>query len=265
MSSPPDTVDYVAMAQSYVDRHPALPPVSIRRLGRLRLNLDEWYCREVADLFEAAPVLAWSAGLADDYELFKRENLAQYSVIRREGVDVRPWPHSSQPYRGSRDLVRRVRRTGILHVFLTAAGHGPDAGPGARTAFHPLRESAGVVEHGVELTHNDIFRVVHDIFGHVVHGNGFGPRGEFLATRCHLAMYAERAHRVLLTEQLGQICWFFYGPHLRVGDRLPAPGEPGHLDPARRPYARQKVFPFPRGHADTFKHLFEEEPHDAHR
>lgn len=247
--------DLAAVAQSYVDGRAGIPPASIRALGELPLNLDEHFCREVADLFERAPLLDWPDELAESYELLKQENLAQYAALRAAGLDVRPWPHRSQPYRDSRHLIRSVRETKVLHVYLTAAGHGP----GPATGFHPLRAPSGIVEHGVELTHNDVFRTVHDVFGHVVHGNAFGPRGEFRATRCHLAMYPERVHPVLMTEQIGQVCWFFYGPHLRVAGRLPASGEPGYTDPARRPYAQQKVFPFPRRHVDAFQRLFEEE------
>lgn len=247
-------IDYASVAQSYADRHPQLPAVSITEIGNSRLTLDKRYCREIADLFEAAPLLVWSDELADDYNNFKWENLAQYHAIREAGVIVRPWHRRDQPYHGSADLVRRVQETGVLYVYLTSIGHGP----APATGFHPLREPSGVVEHGVELTHNDVFRVVHDLFGHVVHGNSFGPHGEFRATRCHLAMYPERAHRVLLAEQIGQICWFFYGPHLRVGDEYPDRGDPGYQELSARPYAQQKVFPFPRRHVVTFMKLFEE-------
>lgn len=254
-SEPGTAVDFAAVAQSYTDRHPLLPSVSIQELSRLSLTLDERFCREMADLFDRAPRLVWDEDTARRYGLFKRENLAQYRAIRAAGLDVRPWADEGQPYRGSRDLVRRVRESGVLHVYLTATGHGP----GPVTGFHPLRGPSGIVEHGVELSHNDVFRVVHDVFGHVVHGHEFGPRGEFRATRTHLAMYPEDAHPVLLVEQVGQICWFFYGPHLRVAGRLPARGEPGYTPPERRPYAEQKVFPISRRHVARFTSLFKED------
>jgi hypothetical protein len=250
------TADFVSLARSYVERRPGLSSGFVSAVGGTRLVMDERFCLDVADLFEGAPLLAWSDELADDYMLFKQESLAQYDAIRAAGLVVRPWPHDAQPYRDSSDMVRTVRETGVLHVYLTSAGHGP----GRPQGFHPLREPSGIREHGVELTHNDIFRVVHDVFGHVVHGNTFGPSGEFRATYCHMAMYPERVHPVLMTEQIGQICWFFYGPHLRVDGRIPRRGDPGYLEPARRPYAQQKVFPFPRGHVSRFKELFKEEP-----
>ncbi|WP_253774887.1 crotonobetainyl-CoA--carnitine CoA-transferase [Goodfellowiella coeruleoviolacea] len=224
-------------------------------MPRFRLTFDERFCLEHADLFDRAPALAWDDETADRYELFKQENLAQYRAIRAAGLEVRPWSDEGQPYRDSRDLARRVRESGVLHVFLTAAGHGP----GRPTGFHPLRTPSGVVEHGVELTHNDVFRVVHDVFGHVMHGHSFGPRGEFRAVRTHLAMYPARVHPVLLTEQVGQICWFFYGPHLRVAGRVPARGEPGYTPPEQRPYPEQKVFPLPAHHVARFLGLFKEE------
>ncbi len=247
--------DFAAVARSYVEGHPLLSVASLDHLSTLRLDLDAEFCREMAELFDRAPPLVWDDDTARRYDLFKRENLAQYRAIRAAGLDVRPWSDERGPYSGSRDLVRRVRETGVLHVYLTSAGHGP----GPVTGFHPLRAPSGVVEHGVELTHNDVFRVVHDVFGHVMHGHAFGPRGEFWATRTHLPMYPEDAHPVLLTEQVGQICWFFYGPHLRVAGSLPARGEPGWTPPHLRPYAQQKVFPLATDHVLRFTSLFTEE------
>ncbi|EWM64815.1 LOW QUALITY PROTEIN: hypothetical protein MCBG_01948, partial [Micromonospora sp. M42] len=94
---------------------------------------------------------------------------------REAGIRVLPWTGPGQPYRDSRDLIARVRATGLLHVFLTRHGHGPAGADGD----HPLRAPAGVRAGGEELLHNDIFRAVHDVFGHVLFGNTFGPRGYF--------------------------------------------------------------------------------------
>ncbi|MFD9737214.1 crotonobetainyl-CoA--carnitine CoA-transferase [Umezawaea sp. NPDC059074] len=249
------TADFDAVMRSYVEGHPQLSGTSVEQLAAPKLTVDERFCRDMADLFDRAPMLDWTDDLVERYEMFKRENLKQYRVIRAEGLDVRPWNAPRGPYRDSRHLVRSVRETGVLRVHLTSAGHGP----GPATGFHPLRTPSGVVEHGVELTHNDVFRVVHDVFGHVVRGNGFGPRGEFRAARAHLAMYPAAVGPVLVVEQVAQICWFFYGPHLRVDGRLPTRGEPGYTPPDRRPYAEQKVFPLERHHVARFLGQFKEE------
>lgn len=248
-------VDFAAVAQSYAEGHPGLSGMSLGQSAATQFMLDEQYCHDMADLFDRAPMLAWTDDLAERYELFKQENLKQYRVIRAEGLDVRPSSARDGPYRDSRHLVRSVRETGVLHVHLTSAGHGP----GPASGFHPLRTPSGVVEHGVELTHNDVFRVVHDVFGHVMRGHGFGPRGEFHAARTHLAMYPATVGPVLVVEQVAQICWFFYGPHLRVDGRLPARGEPGYTPPNRRPYAEQKVFPLEQHHVARFLSQFKEE------
>lgn len=229
---------------------------SIAGLARTVVRLDEDYCRTVAAYYDRAPMRADDAGLHRRYDRLKRENLRQFRSIAEAGIEVVPWLGEGQPYKGSRHLHESVHRTGRLHVFLTTAGHGPSAA--ARD--HPLYEPSGIVVDGVELRHNDLFRAVHDIFGHVMLDAGFGPKGEFLAAFCHLHMYSPDVHPILFTEQIGQICWFFYGPHLLDGaGRLPGPRDPGYLPPARRPYPEQKVFTFPAQFLEAFTSMFQPE------
>ena len=172
------------------------------------------------------------------YGRFHCENLQQYQAILDAGITVQPWPGPGQPYRGSADLCTSVRSTGVLHVFLTSAGHGP----GRTVVAHPMLEPSGIVVDGVEFSHNDVFRAVHDIFGHVMPDNSFSARGEFKASFCHMRMYSDDVHPVLFTEQTAQICWFFFGPH-------------GDTD-GQRPYPEQKVFEFPQHFLDTFNSMF---------
>ena len=221
--------------------------------GRASIMLDEEFCREVASRYDKAPELAWSAKLEAMYEKFMAGNRRQYDALTGAGLRVRPWQRPGQPYESSRDLREGVARTGTLYVYLTESGHGP--GPG--TGFHPLRAPSGVRVDGVELSHNDIFRAVHDAFGHVAADAGFGPRGEFTATCCHLRMYSGDVLPVMFTEQIGQICWFFFGQHLADDTgRLPRPGERGYVPPSRRPYPRQKVFAYPDEILDRFRALY---------
>jgi hypothetical protein len=248
--------DLLPVAQRYVDR--ASPPraVDMARIGRLALRLDPAFCREVADHFERAPRRRRDRELHRRYALLQAESLRQYEAIGEAGIEVLPWLEGGQPYRDSAHLRESVRRTGRLYVFLTSAGHGPGTGaPG-----HPMTAPSGVRVSHVDLCHNDIFRAVHDVFGHVMFGNGMGPEGEFRAAYAHMAMYPDDAHPVLFTEQVSQICWFFYGPHLRdAAGRIPVRGAPGWVPPGRRPYPQQKVFACPPAFLARFMACFQEE------
>jgi hypothetical protein len=225
------------LAQAYVDHGAAGP--NIRSAAAATLRWDENYCRRVADYFEQAPLFDLDAALSRGYEEFKRENVQHYRLAGEAGITVRPWLAPGQPYRGSAEMHAAVRSTGTLHVYLTSAGHGPGPGRGD----HPMLEPSGIAVDGVEFCHNDVFRAVHDVFGHLMSGTGFSPRGELRASFCHMAMYPEAAHPVLFTEQVAQICWYFFGPHAGSGR-----------------YPEQKVFAFPQRYLAGFRDLFAETP-----
>jgi hypothetical protein len=225
-----------------------------RHPGALRVRLDHDFCRDVADAHDRAPTLALDEDLARGYQALQRESRTQFDLLVRDGLRVEPWRGAGPPYRDSTELRREVRATRMLKLHLTEDGHGPGGGA---SEDHPMRAFSGVEIGGVRLCHNDVFRVVHDVLGHVVFGNGFGPRGEFKATYLHMRMYPEAAHPVLFTEQVGQICWFFFGPHLRdAGGALRAPDDPAYVPADRRPYPEQKVFAFDRHYLERFTALF---------
>jgi hypothetical protein len=252
--------DLAAAARRYVERHRpgvAATPGWLTRLADGTVRIDEAFCREVADHFARQPPYTWNADLDRRYALLRSETRRQFAAIEEAGIRVEPWLGHGQPYHGSADLSARVCATGTLSVFLSRAGHGP-AGTGAGPA-HPLRIPSGVVRDGVEFECNDLLRAVHDLFGHVLLGGGMGPIGEFRAMHCHLAMYSEDVHPVLFSEHVSQICWFFFGPHLRTwSGQLPPRDAPGWVPPARRPYAEQKVFPCPPGFLARFRAGFSE-------
>ncbi|WP_228818768.1 crotonobetainyl-CoA--carnitine CoA-transferase [Nocardia transvalensis] len=226
---------FADLAQAYIDRYRFSSRRNLTSWIGMELDWDEDYCRRVAAFFEQAPLLDYSPSLAELYDRFAWENLQQYRVVLDAGITVRPWLARGQPYRRSDELRASVRATGVLYVYPTSSGHGP----GPPRGFHPMRKPSGVVADGVELCHNDVFRVVHDVFGHIVSGSGFSPRGEFKAAFCHMGMYSDDVHPVLFTEHIAQICWYFFGPHAR-----------------ERRYPPQKVFEYPRSYLDRFRDLF---------
>ncbi|TVT45969.1 crotonobetainyl-CoA--carnitine CoA-transferase [Amycolatopsis rhizosphaerae] len=210
---------------------------SLSRRGRARMRWNPDYCRGVACSFDRAPHLAYDSRLSRLYHRFKCETRRQYDVIRDAGITVEPWVRPGQPYRDSGALRAAVLSTGILYVYLTDSGHGA-----GRTGYHPMLATTGISVRGVEFRYNDVFRAVHDVFGHVMFGNDFSARGEFRAAFCHMGMYTPEIHPVLFTEQVAQISWYYFGPHLKRG-------EP-------RRYPDQKVFRFPPSFLDEFRGMF---------
>jgi hypothetical protein len=261
-AAPPraDPLGLLPVAQSYVDAAAArgeLPPVRVADLAAAGLRLDAGYCRRVAGVYDRAPARESHPELSDGYARLKRETVRQYDLLRSAGIRVEPWLADGQPYRGARDLVAKLTATRVLHVYLTRDGHGP----GRAAADHPMCEPSGVRVRGIDLLYNDLFRAVHDVFGHAMLQVGMGVEGELRAAYVHMAMYTPPAHPVLFTEHVSQICWFFYGPHLAdATGRLPERGEPGWVPPDRRPYPPQKVFRCPSELIDQFKAGFREAP-----
>ncbi|GAA2534966.1 hypothetical protein Ahu01nite_099260 [Winogradskya humida] len=248
-------VGLVGIAQDYLRSRPWLPghwffPAGA---GPPPPRPDEQLGIDIAAAYDAAPQ-SGDQRTAELYKLLTRENLAQFEAVTAAGVKVLPWRKPGQPYADSADLRRSFHTTGTLRVFLTRHGHGDDGEAGS----HPLRGRSTVEAAGIPFAHNDVFRAVHDIFGHCMFDNSFGVRGEFAAAYCHLLMYPPPLHPLLFTEQVAQICWFFYGPHLLDARGLPRrAGDPGYVAPRDRPYPPQKWALLDRELLDRYLTLFD--------
>ena len=218
-----------------------------------RLDVD--YCMAIADHYDRASDRSGDPALGRSYDVLARDVKRQYETVLRAGISVEPWPGPGQPYRGSAELIGHVLSSGTIWLYPTQAGFGS----GSVTADHPLREPARVRAGGLDLCHNDLLRVVHDLFGHVLQRASFGPAGEFLAAYEHMRICATEAAPVLFAEHVAQVCWFYFGPHLRDRHgRLPRRGDPGYLPPERRPYPEQKVVAIPDDLLERFTANWEE-------
>lgn len=60
---------------------------------------------------------------------------------------------------------------------------------------------------------NDLFRAVHDAFGHGLEGAGFRARGEENAWQAHARLFTGPAVGAITTETRGQNSWLNYGPY----------------------------------------------------
>ncbi|MGK4580017.1 hypothetical protein [Kitasatospora sp. HPMI-4] len=250
-------IDAREIAQRYIDN--CFPHASLRDPADLRFSED--FCRAVADWYDRAPLYSDRPDEQREYRRFKNETNLQFRALREAHVRIEPWVWAGQPYSTSGDLRREFPSTGTLYVYLTANGHGPygesTESTGNAPPPHPMRVPSAVTLCGRRLLENDLFRAVHDVFGHVVHGNSFSLEGELLATWDHMQMYSPECHRALLTETLCQICWFYCGPHIRRSDgSVPKAGDPDYVKPSKRPYSLQKTNLIPHEFVASFHSLF---------
>jgi GNAT superfamily N-acetyltransferase len=145
------------------------------------------------------------------YRAMIDETKAQWDEIKKSGLKVEfIKPGQKDPYAASpRMAIEDVRKNNHLWVFPTDSGFGTGD---QYSKDNPMLEDAGEVIGSHSLKNNDIFRIVHDYFGHVAEANGFRADGEENAWRIHASMYSPLARRAMTTETRGQNSWVNYGP-----------------------------------------------------
>jgi hypothetical protein len=141
------------------------------------------------------------------YDAFKAETLAQYKQMVKAGVKTSL--DSDYPYKNPREMHTDVRDNNHMSIYPTKDGFGSE---GAAPADHPLMEKAPMQMGGKDATYNDLFRAVHDYYGHAAEGNGFRANGEYNAWRAHRQMYSDKARGAMDAETLGQNSWVNSGP-----------------------------------------------------
>jgi hypothetical protein len=201
--------------------------------------LNEDLGKRVADAYEAAPHIPNDPKVQASYQALANETEAQWDYLTKQGVKFEPWTKEGQPYKNSAAMRQDVQDNKHLYFFPTEGGFGE----GAQGSNNPMLQPTG---DKIAPVVNDMFRSVHDYFGHAKEGYEFGPRGEHNAFLAHSRMFSEAAHPALAAETMGQNSWVNFGKHLRdaEGD-IPAKGEQGYVPPAERPYAEQKSTALP--------------------
>lgn len=188
------------------------------------LPVDEARAARIADYYHRLPHDPQNPAVRESYRRLQAETLAQYIHALRAGIKFEPWLRASQPYRDSREMAADARQG---HLYFFTGGEFP--------SDHLLAQPSGLRSQGLSLTYNDLFRAVHDYFGHALYGNQFGPRGEEHAWRTHSRMFSPAARPAMTSETRGQNSWVNFGPHIRAAQ---ARGQT--IPPPQRPYAEQK-------------------------
>lgn len=214
-------------------------------------QVDPQRAARIATAFDQMPHAPDDPAVKASYDAMIKETNAQYQHMKKAGVNVEFIKPGEDPYAASPRLAAEdVKQNNHLWVFPTDAGFG-GADDAAATSGNPLLGNSGETFGGQPATNNDVFRAVHDYFGHVKEGVGFRANGEENAWRQHAGMYSDAARPAMTAETRGQNSWLNYGPH----------GEANRTAPSDKTiFAPQKTGLLP----DEFNQLDDPEMHFLH-
>jgi hypothetical protein len=175
-------------------------------LPKAEVNADR--SGKIAQAYHAMPHTPHDPNTKQAYHALINETADQFKHMAASGLKVSPIKAgSANPYQTSKDMLNDVHANNHLWYYPTDQGFGS----GEQGSDHPMLQT--VQTHQGPMVANDVFRIVHDYFGHAKEGNGFGPKGEEGAWQHHMQMYSPAAQQALTSETRGQNSWVNFGPH----------------------------------------------------
>ena len=169
------------------------------------------------DAMEHAPQ---DPAVKEAYANLIQQTLAQYRALEAAGYKFYFFDETNDPYQGNPwNAMRDLRANQRMGVFATESGFGSGATE-LNVDDNPLLADTGVQwpygsERGTTMKRvlaNDLFRAVHDAFGHGLEGAGFRAEGEENAWQAHVRLFTGSAVAAITSETRGQNSWLNYGP-----------------------------------------------------
>jgi len=228
-----DPAQAQALAQAYRDRAGLTDVTSLPTT--LQPNID--FIQKVAEAQDKAKHEPGNPAVKRAYTALTTETKAMFNSL---GITVEPWRGNGQPYASAAEMGRDITANKRVKMRLTEDMFGSTPS----LADHPMRQNSGIrAADGTALTNNDLFRVVHDIFGYDQIGLRPGYDADFTAYHEHARMYSPEARRAYATETLAQDAWHHFGPHLwRTDGKVALLGDPDFLPSEKKEFAQQKAF-----------------------
>ena len=173
-------------------------------------QVDPQRAAKLADAYEVMANNPNDPKVKKAYKALIEETMGQYEALRKKGYKFDFMPESGDIYGNPRNAINDIVGNKRLSVFPTEQGFGSIT---QASEANPLLMKIGEKWNGKEVTANDIFRAVHDVFGHGKHGVGFRAGGEENAFQAHARMYSPEALPAVTSETRGQNSWVNYGPY----------------------------------------------------
>lgn len=194
-------------------------PVAPAPVSNIKINPE--HLTHLANFYHNAPHNPSDPKVKRSYDALIHETKQQYKTLLNQGYKFSKMKAGQKnPYPTSSEMHHDVENNMHLHYFPTSLGFGSDDAP---PADHPMLQPTEFKDsEGQPMLANDVFRQVHDVFGHVLNGKSkFGAKGEYQAFLNHKSMYSPAARSALASETLLQNSYVHAGPHAEYNKQNP--------------------------------------------
>jgi hypothetical protein len=186
---------------------PKNPPSSLQKqapIGRIFLEATKEspqykaatlksYERVMPKVLEQAKVKSYDDLLEKSYVQLAKEVKSQFDALP---ISMSYYRGGEGSYKSSKELFEDIDKRGHMFVYQGGDPH----------------DFLGQTDPDTGLSYNEMFRAVHDYFGHAVHRNQFGPVGEETAWAAHSQMFSPLARIAMSSETRGQNSLVNYSP-----------------------------------------------------
>ena len=207
-------LNLIAVADSYA----ASIGIDLRRQASYA-DVDPAFAARVAQAYEEMEHAPNDPVVAEAFNNLIEQTTAQYNALISAGYEFTFYDSETDPYEGKPwNAMRDLRANKKMAVYATYAGYGTEGITDTARADNPMLRDTGLTwkdQNGVEhpVTANDLFRAVHDAFGHGIEGAGFRAEGEENAWQAHIRLFTGSAVAAITSETRGQNSWLNYGPY----------------------------------------------------
>lgn len=184
------------------------------------VEVDVARATRIAQAYAEMPHAPQDPKVKEAYDDLIKQTTAQYKALSDAGFTFYFFDETNDPYQGNPwNAVRDLKENRRMAVFASEAGFG-SGDTEINVEDNPLLADTGIKwpwgsPDGPEkrVLANDLFRAVHDAFGHGLEGSGFRARGDENAWQAHSRLFYGPALGAMTTETRGQNSWLNFGPH----------------------------------------------------
>jgi hypothetical protein len=151
------------------------------------------YAQQMPEVLEQAGAKNYDDLMEKAYRQLAKETDAQFQALPYNFSYHRAGEGN---YNSSKEMAADVHGNKHLYVFQGGDPH----------------DFLNRIDPATGLNENEKFRAVHDLLGHAIYGNQFGPKGEELAYAVHQQMYSPLARLAMASETRGQNSLVNYSP-----------------------------------------------------